>query len=150
SLRSESGISSPRVLLLRRGQSLRHSRQRLENPLPDQERLVRRASHHADRAAAGEPPGRPIRAAHGGAKLPALRGRKAMDGRAGVRVRATALGVVQGLPTTSEPSRLQSRRRGGASAASDYCRRTVAQDWLRPSSRWRAQLNLIEAIVYRI
>src|SRR5262249_46734344 len=57
-----------------------------------------------------------------------------MDGRAGVRVRATAPGVVQGLPTTSEPSRLQSRRRAGASAASHDCRRTVAQDRLRRSS----------------
>src|SRR5262249_58528386 len=119
--------SSPRVLLLWRDQSLCHSRQRLENPLPDQERLVRRASHHADRAAACESPGGPIRTTHGGAILPALRGRKAMDGRAGVRVRATALGVVQGLSTTSEPSRLQSRGRGWESAASHYCRRTVAQ-----------------------
>src|SRR5262245_42345030 len=45
-----------------------------------------------------------------------------MDGRAGIRVRAAAPGVLQGLPATPEPGRLQYRRRGGECAARYDCR----------------------------
>jgi hypothetical protein len=63
-----------------------------------------------------------------------VRGRKALDGHPGAGVRAQAPGVVRGVPPTPEPGRLQSRRRGGANAASHGCRPRVAQktDCARP------------------
>jgi hypothetical protein len=54
----------------------------LEDPLPGQGRLVQRAVEADHRAATGQPACRPVRAAHGCAVLPDLRGREAVDGPA--------------------------------------------------------------------
>src|SRR5208337_2957179 len=82
----------------------------LENPLPDQGRLVRRAIHATNRASAGQPSRRSVRAAHGCTGLPVLRWREALDGHAGRLPAQAARGYIQGVSAAAGAAGLQSWR----------------------------------------
>ena len=103
-------FGAARVFLLRGTRAVCHPLPELEDPLPDQGRLVRRAVDPADRASAGQPSGRSVRAAHGCAGLPALRRGEAVDDHAGRLHPQAACRNVQRVPAAAGSAGFQSWR----------------------------------------
>ena len=79
---ASSEFGATRILLLRGARPVCHPLSELENPFPDQRRLVRRAVDATNRSAPGQPTGRSVRAAYGCARVSALRRGKALDDHA--------------------------------------------------------------------